>query len=141
MLSFVTKRLLSGLITIWFIATATFFAMHAGIVVALFVLTLGFGMAPRPGAAGRVFFWTVVSAVCVGLLDWIVGANYFYLRDKPSGSLLDWFGPWPVYILGALVILITLGVGIGMGIGGAIAPVAVKERFRQRAGFATGIRM
>jgi len=67
-----------------------------------FVLTLGSGMAPRPGAARRVFFWTVVYAVCVGLLDWIVGANYFYLRNKPSGSLLDWFGPWPVYILGAL---------------------------------------
>ncbi|AKH69601.1 ABC-type dipeptide/oligopeptide/nickel transport system, permease component [Spongiibacter sp. IMCC21906] len=29
MLSFIAKRLLSGVITIWFIATATFFAMHA----------------------------------------------------------------------------------------------------------------
>ncbi|MEE8105373.1 MAG: TIGR02206 family membrane protein [Planctomycetota bacterium] len=79
-----------------------FFAMHSGIVVALFVLTAGSGMAPRPGAARRVFFWTVAYAVCVGVLDWIVGANYFYLRDKPSGSLLDLFGPWPFYILGGL---------------------------------------
>lgn len=29
MLSFIVKRLLSGVVTIWFIATATFFAMHA----------------------------------------------------------------------------------------------------------------
>ena len=29
MLNFVAKRLLSGFITVWFIATATFFAMHA----------------------------------------------------------------------------------------------------------------
>ena len=36
------------------------------------------------------------------VLDWIVGANYFYLRDKPSGSLLDLFGPWPFYIVGGL---------------------------------------
>jgi CP family cyanate transporter-like MFS transporter len=38
-----------------------------------------------------------------------------------------------------LVVLLTWGVGIGMGFGGAIAPVAVKERFRHRSGFATGI--
>src|SRR5690554_8102044 len=29
MLAFILRRLLSGVITIWFIATATFFAMHA----------------------------------------------------------------------------------------------------------------
>jgi MFS transporter, CP family, cyanate transporter len=38
----------------------------------------------------------------------------------------------------ALVVLVTLGVGIGMGVGGAVAPVAIKERF-QRSGSATGI--
>jgi len=39
----------------------------------------------------------------------------------------------------ALVILLTWPVGIGMGLGGAIAPVAVKERFPDRSGFATGV--
>jgi MFS transporter, CP family, cyanate transporter len=38
-----------------------------------------------------------------------------------------------------LVVLLTLGVGVGMGLGGAIVPVAVKERYAQRPGFATGI--
>jgi CP family cyanate transporter-like MFS transporter len=38
-----------------------------------------------------------------------------------------------------LVVLLTLGVGIGMGIGGAIAPVAIKERYARSPGFATGI--
>ena len=39
----------------------------------------------------------------------------------------------------ALVILLTWGIGAGMGLGGAVAPVAVKERFAARSGFATGI--
>jgi MFS transporter, CP family, cyanate transporter len=39
----------------------------------------------------------------------------------------------------ALVVLATWPVGMGMGLGGAIAPVAVKERFAARSGFATGV--
>jgi len=39
----------------------------------------------------------------------------------------------------ALVVLVTLGIGIGMGLGGAVVPVAVKERFEGRSGFATGM--
>jgi MFS transporter, CP family, cyanate transporter len=38
-----------------------------------------------------------------------------------------------------LVVLLTWGIGVGMGVGGAIVPVAVKERFPQRSGFATGV--
>src|SRR5256885_814420 len=38
-----------------------------------------------------------------------------------------------------LVILVTWGIGAGMGLGGAMAPVAVKERFERHSGFATGI--
>jgi CP family cyanate transporter-like MFS transporter len=39
----------------------------------------------------------------------------------------------------ALVVLLTWGIGVGMGVGGAMVPVAVKERFPQRSGFATGV--
>ena len=42
----------------------------------------------------------MVYAVVVGLIDWAVDGNYFYLRSKPPGSLLDVLGPWPWYILG-----------------------------------------
>ena len=39
----------------------------------------------------------------------------------------------------ALVVALTFGVGVGMGFAGALMPVATKERFADRPGFATGI--
>jgi CP family cyanate transporter-like MFS transporter len=57
-----------------------------------------------------------------------------------SIAVIGIFGLLRAFVPGAaLVVLVTLGVGVGMGVGGAIAPVAVKERFEKRSGFATGI--
>lgn len=39
----------------------------------------------------------------------------------------------------ALLVGLTFGVGVGMGFAGALLPVAVKERFPDRPGFATGV--
>ena len=39
----------------------------------------------------------------------------------------------------ALIIVLTWPIGIGMGLAGALAPVAIKERFADRPAFATGI--
>ncbi|MEM8883169.1 MAG: TIGR02206 family membrane protein [Planctomycetota bacterium] len=86
-----------------------FFVLHGGIVVGVLYLAAGVRLQPRPHAMGRAFGWTVVYAIGVGLVDWLLEANYMYLRSKPSGaSPLDWFGPWPWYILG--------GAGIGLAL-------------------------
>jgi uncharacterized membrane protein YwaF len=40
-----------------------------------------------------------VFAVLVGPFDYFYKTNYFYLRSKPPNpSLLDFLGPWPIYI-------------------------------------------
>jgi hypothetical integral membrane protein (TIGR02206 family) len=82
-----------------------FFALHGGVVAAAIVLTAGFGMRPRAGAVWRVLVLTNAYALVVGLVNLATGANFLYLCEKPAaGSLLDWLGPWPVYILGAEVV-------------------------------------
>ncbi len=45
----------------------------------------------------------------VGLVDALTGADYMFLRAKPSSAtVLDLFGPWPVYILVAALIGLVL---------------------------------
>lgn len=79
-----------------------FFFAHGGIVIACAVLIFGRMAAIRPGAWLRVFAILLVYAIAVGVFNWISGANYMYLRNKPkSESLLNAFGPWPVYLLPA----------------------------------------
>jgi hypothetical integral membrane protein (TIGR02206 family) len=81
-----------------------FFVLHGGIVLAVLYMGPGLGRAPRRGAVWKVYGWTAVYTVLVGLVDWALDANYFFLCRKPPGSLLDWFGPWPWYILGGAAI-------------------------------------
>jgi hypothetical integral membrane protein (TIGR02206 family) len=86
-----------------------FFGLHAAVVLSTAVVTFGFDRRPRPRAAWRVFWITNAYAAVVGVVNALTGANFMYLRAKPhAGSLLDWLGPWPVYILAAQVVALLL---------------------------------
>ncbi|MGB1121801.1 MAG: TIGR02206 family membrane protein, partial [Saprospiraceae bacterium] len=38
-------------------------------------------------------------------INYLIGSNYGYTMSKPpNGSLLDFFGPWPLYIIVATCI-------------------------------------
>ena len=79
-----------------------YFAMHGGVIAAAIVLVVGCGIRPRPGAAWRAFGWTLVYAAVVAVVDVVTGANFLWLLRKPAQpTLLDWLGPWPVYLLAA----------------------------------------
>jgi hypothetical integral membrane protein (TIGR02206 family) len=87
----------------------TFFIAHSGAVVAAVALVIGRGITPRPGAVKRVFAATVVVAAAAGIANLLTGGNYMWLREKPeAGSLLDYMGPWPWYILSAAVLALLL---------------------------------
>jgi hypothetical integral membrane protein (TIGR02206 family) len=78
----------------------SFFVLHGLVVIAAVVLTVGFRMRPRPGAPWRALAVTNVYAAAVGLINVAFDTNFLYLRHKPGApTLLDWMGPWPVYIL------------------------------------------
>lgn len=76
-----------------------YYIAHGGVVAAALVLAVGLRLGPRRWSAVRVFGITVAYAAAVGVLDVLLGANYMYLRAKPPPpTLLDAFGPWPVYV-------------------------------------------
>jgi hypothetical integral membrane protein (TIGR02206 family) len=86
---------------------------HVGIVFAALYLVVGIGYRPRAGSVPRVFAITVVYTGFVGLIDWLIGADYMFLASRPvHWSLLSVLGPWPWYIVSAagvaLVLLVVL---------------------------------
>ena len=76
-----------------------FFIAHGAIVIGVAVLVFGRICPLRPRGMWRAFGILLAYAAVIGALNRILGTNYMYLCRKPaSGSILDWFGPWPVYL-------------------------------------------
>ncbi len=87
----------------------TYFVVHAGAIAAAGLLVFGLRHMPRRGAVWRVYAATMAFAALASLGCLVTGGNYMFLRRKPaSGSILDLFGPWPWYIVGAAVLGLAL---------------------------------
>lgn len=100
-----------------------YFGLHVTVVVSAAVVVFGLGCRPRPGAAGRAFLLTNGYAAVVGIVDLVWGMNFLYLREKPwTPTLLDWLGPWPVYILVVEALALGLFVLLAAPFGGALRP-------------------
>lgn len=79
-----------------------FFVAHGGIVVACAALVFGRIAPLHPGALRRAFAILLGYAALIGAFNAIFHANYMYLCRKPkNASLLNLFGPWPVYLAAA----------------------------------------
>jgi hypothetical integral membrane protein (TIGR02206 family) len=101
-----------------------YYIAHGGVVAAAVLLVFGLGQLPRRFAIVRVMAITVAYTACVGLVDALTGANYMYLRSKPTApTLLDVMGPWPWYILAAGLVALVLFLALG-----ALARVAARAR-------------
>lgn len=97
LLAMLTPDVGEGFPSLWFVA---FFGLHGLVVVSAAVAVFGLGLRPRPGAAGRAFLITLGWALVAGLANLALGTNFMYLRQKPgTPTLLDHFGPWPIYLL------------------------------------------
>jgi hypothetical integral membrane protein (TIGR02206 family) len=86
----------------------TYFVTHSGAIAAACLLVFGTRRAPRSNAVWRAYVITVAFAGLAAVGTVLTGGNYMFLRHKPAhGSLLNFMGPWPVYILvGALLGLV-----------------------------------
>lgn len=112
LLAMVTPDLGAGFPDRWFFV---FFGFHGLVIAAAALLTFGLRLSPGPGAPRRAFLLTNAYAAVVGLVDALSGANYLYLRAKPTAAtLLDALGPWPVYILAVEVLALGLFLVLGL---------------------------
>ncbi len=76
-----------------------FFVFHGGIIAAVLYMTFGLGWRPYPASLPRVIGWSLFYAAIAGFFDWILGANYAFLRAKPPfATIFDFMPDWPRYI-------------------------------------------
>jgi hypothetical integral membrane protein (TIGR02206 family) len=82
------------------ISTVQSFFAHGLVEVATLFLLWSGQARPRPWSIARAMVFVNCWATIAGIFDWIFNANFMYMRHKPEGaSLLDFFGPWPWYLL------------------------------------------
>lgn len=77
-----------------------FFIAHSGLVISALYVVLGLELPPRKGAVLRSVLYTQIYVVVALCVDFLLDANYGYMRGKPeAGSALDFLGPWPIYLI------------------------------------------
>lgn len=82
-----------------------FFLAHGGVVVAAVLMAFSGVIDFHPRSIWRAYAMLLAWAGVVGSVDWLSGANYMYLRQKPvHGSALDVMGPWPWYIVVGMLV-------------------------------------
>jgi len=91
----------------------------AGLLGTIPVLCMGLFAPPAPFLSGRIGSRRAIAA-CLALIG-VFGV----VRAVAPGAVA--------------VVVLTFPIGVGMGLAGALLPVAVKERFADRPGFATGV--
>ncbi len=83
-----------------------FWAIHLLVVWAAIYLTWGRGFRPTWRDYRFVVAVTLAWALITLTFNGFAGSNYGFLNRKPdTASLLDLFGPWPVYVLVAAVLV------------------------------------
>jgi hypothetical integral membrane protein (TIGR02206 family) len=83
-----------------------FWTLHFFVVWAAIYLTWGVGMRPNRRGYRLTLVITAVWAVLAYTVNLILDVNYGYLNRKPqSASILDLFGPWPIYVFIEIAIL------------------------------------
>ncbi|WP_197527842.1 YwaF family protein [Posidoniimonas polymericola] len=81
-----------------------FWALHGGAVVTAIFAILALGRRPSyQGIFTTVGVIACVLCVVIPVNQWF-GANYFYLREKPAGSVQELLGPWPTYVTATMLL-------------------------------------
>lgn len=82
-----------------------FFLGHGGVIVALAFALLVLRFRPYLDSLPRVAAITVAVAALAFVVNLSFDTNFMFLMAKPNQpSILDWFGPWPWYLPGLVLL-------------------------------------
>jgi hypothetical integral membrane protein (TIGR02206 family) len=83
-----------------------FWGMHYLIIWAAIYLVWGLGLSPAWRDYATTVAATLVWLVAVFTVNGVLGTNYgFVNRKPPRGSVLDYLGPWPTYVLVEILVI------------------------------------
>lgn len=86
-----------------------YWIVHGGVILIVVHHFLAFRLYPRLKGILTTFLCINLYAAVLYLINLWLGANYLYLINKPGNpSILDYFGPWPVYIFYVEVLAVIL---------------------------------
>ncbi len=99
-----------------------YWVVHGGLIVYTIYITVVFEYYPDRKSIWRSFGLLQVYMVSIFMANLILGSNYLYLiRKPPTASVLDYLGPWPVYVLVAELLALA-------GFHLAWAPLAISRK-------------
>lgn len=86
-----------------------YFLMHGGIVITVFCTILFFNIKIGWKDLVNAVLYAQVYLVFIHVFNQATGSNYSYTVQKPySATILDYFGPWPWYIVWGELLMVIL---------------------------------
>lgn len=86
-----------------------YWIVHCGLVVYMIYLTVVFEFYPTLKGMLKAVWIAQIYALIFYFVNLLIDANYMYLVQKPANqTILDFFGPWPIYILVAQLLGVVL---------------------------------
>ena len=84
-------------------------ALHGMIVIAMVYMTTIEGFRPTWSSVWKTVLVGNLFLLFVAGVNYLIGSNYMYTRQKPAtSSLLDILGPWPWYLLAGELVAVML---------------------------------
>lgn len=101
-----TPHLANGFPNYTFLA---FWIVHCGLVIVILYATIVYQIRPTLKSLGKSFFALQFYVALSFVINYLLDANYNYVCHKPpTASVLDYLGPWPVYVIAGEGIVLML---------------------------------